>query len=140
LGERAYLLHALLSRRALALVALLACACASSGKQPVAQVAPAAGDEASLMAKIRADLQSAPAAALAGTEEGEHRYGDSALAEERRALAIQALINLDRIGAARSRAYQFLERYPSGPYSAHVVAMTGVHVAPTGPADRTSSP
>jgi hypothetical protein len=85
------------------------------------------------MEKLRSDLRPNPASALALADEGERRFADSPYAEERRALAIQALINLDRIGAARSRAYEFLAHYPDGPYSAHVAAMTGVHPTPVGP-------
>lgn len=92
-------------------------------------------DEPVLMEKLRGDLKPNPASALALADAGEHRFADSPRAEERRALAIQALINLGQIGAARSRAYQFLERYPSGPYSAHVAAMTGVHPTPVGPGE-----
>lgn len=105
-------------------------ACASGQKTPSMPTQP---DEAALMAKIRAEVKTAPQAALEETEEAERRFGESPMAEERRALAIDALINLQRIGAARSKAYQFVERYPSGPYTAHVEAMTGVHVVPTGP-------
>lgn len=94
-----------------------------------------ASDEAALMVKLREQLAGAPAAALAAADEAEGRFGESAFAEERRALAIQALIDLDRIGAARARAYPFLSRYPNGPYSSHVASMTGVHLAPIGPAD-----
>jgi hypothetical protein len=97
-------------------------------------------DESSLMRRIRSEIETAPSSALALAEDGERRLGDSASAEERRALVIQALIKLDRIGAARSRAYQFLERYPNGPYSAHVAAMTGVHLTPTGPAGSPANP
>jgi hypothetical protein len=92
-------------------------------------------DEPVLMEKLRGDLKPNPASALALADAGEYRFADSPRAEERRALAIQALINLGQIGAARSRAYQFLERYPSGPYSAHVAAMTGVHPTPVGPGE-----
>jgi hypothetical protein len=112
------------------------CACAKGGKTKVT----VASDEPALMDQVRAQLASAPAAALALTDEGESRFGDSALAEERRALAIQALINLGQIGAARSRAYKFLERYPTGPYSDHVASMTGVHVTPRGPGEQKPSP
>jgi hypothetical protein len=119
---------------------MIALGCASNRKAPPAQVAPSEPDEPALMATIRGQLRTTPAAVVAASDDGERRFGDSAFAEERRALAIQALINLDQIGAARSRAYQFLERYPNGPYSAHVAAMTGVHVAPMGPADRKSPP
>ncbi len=86
------------------------------------------------MAQVRSELGFAPASALEHADAAERLFGESPFAEERRALAIQALINLDHIGAARSRAYQFIERYPDGPYSAHVVAMTGVHVTTVGPA------
>jgi type IV secretory pathway VirD2 relaxase len=72
---------------------------------------------------------------MALAEEGERRFADSPRAEERSALAIQALINLDRIGAARSRAYKFLARYPDGAYSAQVAATTGVHPTPVGPGE-----
>lgn len=89
------------------------------------------------MAKIRAEVKADPAAALEETEAAESRFGESPMAEERRALAIEALINLQRIGAARSKAYPFLQRYPQGPHSAHVEAMTGVHVTPTGAAPST---
>jgi hypothetical protein len=112
---------------------LLAVSCATSMKTSTTPPQPAEMDEPSLMEKIRASAKSAPASALTLSQEGERRFGDSTFAEERSALAIEALINQDRIGAARSRAYQFLERYPNGPYSAHVAAMTGVHLAPAGP-------
>ena len=107
-------------------------ACASHGRQGVA-ASPPALDEAALMTRLRDEVKPAPAAALALAEEGDRRFGQSPDAEERGALAIRALVNLQRIGAARSRAYEFLERYPSGPFSANVAAMTGVHVTPRGP-------
>jgi hypothetical protein len=93
-------------------------------------------DEPALMAKARAQLAGAPAAALAKLSEGERRFGDSDLAEERRALVIRALINMGEIGAARSRAYEFLDRYPNGPYSADVASMTGVHPVRLGPDEK----
>jgi hypothetical protein len=131
----------------LVLLATLAAGCASSGgksaaSKPATCACKAHGepgygelDEPALMAKARAQLAGAPAAALAKLGEGERRFGDSDLAEERRALAIRALVNMGEIGAARSRAYQFLERYPNGPYSADVASMTGVHPVPLGPGE-----
>jgi len=113
---------------------LLAVGCAPSNRSAPAQIHRAELEEPALMAKLRIDAKSAPSAALALAEDGERRFGDSPFAEERQALAIQALIDLDRIGAARSRAYQFLEHYPNGPYSAHIADMTGVHLTPRGPA------
>jgi hypothetical protein len=118
-------------------LAVMLCACAS-GKKPAATPTPP--DEAALMDKIRAEVKTSPEAALEETEAAERRFGDSPLAEERRALAIDALINLQRIGAARSKASQFVERYPNGPYTAHVSAMTGVHVVPAGPGKPSTCP
>jgi hypothetical protein len=106
------------------------CACASTR---ASRIEPVQLDEDSLMAKLRADVKSAPGAALALADEAEQRFGDSPAAEERRALAISALINLQRIGSARSRAYDYLRRYPNGPYTATVAAMTGVHPVPEEP-------
>jgi hypothetical protein len=110
---------------------LLAVGCASSGKASSAD--PVVLDEPSLMAKLRLQVKTAPATALSLADEGEQRFGDSPAAEERRALALSALINLQRIGSARSRAYDFLRRYPNGPYTAHVATMTGVHSPPARP-------
>jgi hypothetical protein len=115
---------------------LVVAACASTSGSAATTAGPAELDEPALMEKLRGNVKPNPASALALAEEGEQRFADSPFAEERRALAIQALINLDRIGVARSRAYQFLARYPDGPYSAHVAAMTGVHPTPTGPGQR----
>jgi hypothetical protein len=114
---------------------LLVAACASTSGSAATTAGPAKRDEPALMEKLRGDLKPNPASALALADEGEQRFAESPLAEERRALAIQALINLGQIGAARSQAYRFLERYPSGPYSAHVAAMTGVHPTPVGPGE-----
>jgi hypothetical protein len=90
-------------------------------------------DEATLMERLRQSATQDPATALALAEEGEHRFPGSARTEERSALAIRSLINLQRMGAARGRAELFLERYPSGPYSSEVAAKTGVHVVPKAP-------
>ena len=115
------------------LMLLAAVGCASAGGQRVAEPRSTGNDEATLMERIREDTKTAPGSALSLAEDGEKRFGDSAFAEERRALVIQSLINLQRIGLARSRAYEFLQRYPSGPYSAYVAAMTGVHPRPGRP-------
>jgi hypothetical protein len=112
------------------LILVVAIGCANAERQRVAEPRPVELDEPALMAKIRTDAKTAPASALSLSEDGERRFGDSGFAEERRALVIQSLINLQNIGLARSRAYEFLQHYPSGPYSAHVAAMTGVHPRP----------
>jgi hypothetical protein len=90
-------------------------------------------DDATLMQRLRETVKSDPAQATTLAEEGERRFPDSPFAEERGALAIDALINQQRIGAARARAEDFLARYPNGPYSVHVALMTGVHPRPSAP-------
>jgi len=87
------------------------------------------------MESLRQEPKPSPAAALADADRAEARFGESPFAEERRALAIQALVDLGRVGDARARAYQFLDRYPNGPFTARVQALTGVHpTPPVGPA------
>jgi hypothetical protein len=113
------------------LVGLLVLGCASRANGPAPVTGPALLDEPAIMARLRASVKPEPARALALADEGDRRFGESPLAEERRALAIRALINLQHIGAARSRAHGFLERYPDGPFSAEIAAMTGVHVTPS---------
>jgi hypothetical protein len=120
-------------RRAAGVVGITLAVLAGCASTRTAPPEPAPLDEPSLMAKLRGAVKTAPAAALSLADEGEQRFGDSPGAEERRALAISALVNLQRIGSARSRTYEFLRRYPNGPYAAHVAAMTGVHGAPGGP-------
>jgi hypothetical protein len=116
-----------------ALVFVLAADGCAGSKNASPVAGPALLDEPALMARLRETVKAAPADALSLADEGEQRFGESGAAEERRALAILALIHLDRIGSARSRAYDFLRRYPEGPYRANVAAMTGVHPAPSGP-------
>jgi len=52
--------------------------------------------------------------------------------EEREARRIDTLVALDRIGEAHSAAMAFIQRHPSGPYSAHVMNLMGVHPRPPG--------
>jgi hypothetical protein len=102
----------------------------SSPKQALLAVSP---DETALMDRIRKDVRSDPQTAVNLADEGEQRFPDSPLREEREALAIDALINMQKMGSARGRADLFLRRYPNGKYAAHVGNMTGVHPTPSGP-------
>jgi len=85
------------------------------------------------MDRIRKAVHADPQSAVYLADQGEKRFPDSALREEREALAIDALISLQKMGSARGRADFFLRRYPNGKYAAHVGNMTGVHVTPSGP-------
>jgi len=117
----------------LLLAGLFVLTSASCAGKPRAAAGPAPLDEPALMVALRSSARGEPTKALALADEAEQRFGDSSFAEERGALAIRALINLQRIGAARSRAHAFLARYPRGPYAAEVEAWTGVHVTPGAP-------
>ena len=90
-------------------------------------------EETALMERIRKTVKSDPQAAVNLADEGEKHFPDSPLREEREALAIDAFINMQKMGSARGRADFFLRRYPNGKYAAHVGNMTGMHPAPSGP-------
>src|SRR5258708_1713864 len=94
-----------------------------------ASLPPDSPTEAALMERLRA---ADPATALAVVREGHKRYPDGAGAEERDARKIDALVQLDRIGEAHTDAMLFIQRHPSGPFSAHVMNLMGVHPRPPG--------
>jgi hypothetical protein len=91
--------------------------------------APGALSETALMDGLRA---ADPATVLALVREGQRRYPDGAGAEERASRKIDALVQLDRIGEAHTEAMLFVQRHPSGPFSAHVMNLMGVHPRPPG--------
>jgi hypothetical protein len=88
-----------------------------------------AGDEAQFMDRLR---RADPATMLALCREGNRRYGGSAGGEEREARAIDALVALDDIGEAHTEAMLFVQHHPSGPFTAHIVNLMGVHPRPPG--------
>jgi hypothetical protein len=73
-----------------------------------------------------------PATALVIAREGNRRFPNGAGAEEREARIIDALVALDRIGEAHSEAMLFVQHHPTGPFSAHVMNLMGVHPRPPG--------
>jgi hypothetical protein len=95
---------------------------------------PSAGgdptNEAELVRTLAAVWQSEPERALALAERGDRRFGESPRAVERRLYEIKALVELGRIGRARTRAETYLERYPPGPMTDEVERLTGVHRRP----------
>ena len=82
------------------------------------------------MESLRQEAKPSPAAALADADRAEARFGESPFAEERRALAIQALVDLGRVGDARARAYQFLDRYPIYTFKPEQLQFAGVNYEP----------
>ena len=90
-------------------------------------------NEQSLMQQIRAHVKSDPQLAEALAREGRQRFADSPDADERDALLVDALINQQRIGSARSETYYYFDHHPGGRFGEHLFIMTGVHPRPAGP-------
>jgi hypothetical protein len=99
----------------------------------IADSGPVVLDEQGLMRQIRAHVKSDPPRAEALAREGRQRFGDTPEADERDALLVDALINQQRIGAARSETYYYFDHHPGGRFAEHLFAMTGVHPRPAGP-------
>jgi len=73
------------------------------------------------LARIRAYLKAGDAAsALALAERGQRELGDSALWQEREALAVLALFELDRTDQAEQRSAVLLARFPNSPFRAEL--------------------
>jgi hypothetical protein len=93
----------------------------------------AVSDEASLMRRLRDNVKSNPELAEALAREGRTRFADSPASDERDALLVDALINQQRIGAARSETYYYFDHHPHGRFGEHLFVMTGVHPTPKAP-------
>ncbi len=76
--------------------------------------------EAKLVAKARSNLARDPARALALADQAEHDFPGGQLVEDRKALAIRALVALGRTKEAEERAAPFLAEYGRGAHAAAV--------------------
>jgi type IV secretory pathway VirB10-like protein len=76
--------------------------------------------EAKLVAKARGHLSRDPARALALADEAERDFPQGQLVEERRAIAIRALVALGRLDEAQRRAEPFLAEHGRGAHAAAV--------------------
>jgi len=92
---------------------------------------PASDEE--LLRAIRAAVRVDPARAEALARQARELYPNSPSADERDSLLVDALINQQHIGAARSETYYYYDHHPHGTFAAHLFAMTGVHPAPPRP-------
>ncbi len=82
-------------------------------------------DDSALVERARvALLRARPADALVGAAEHARRFPRGQFAEEREAIAVQALAALGRSAEARSRAAAFHRRFPASPLGASVDAAT----------------
>jgi len=86
-----------------------------------------------LTREIRENVRSNPARAEKLARESRQRFPESANADERDALLVDALINQERIGDARSETYYYNDHHPNGHFAEHLFVMTGVHPMPLGP-------
>ena len=82
------------------------------------------------MERLRALVASDPRQALALSADLERRFPNGSLAEERAALAIDALVKLGDIGQARTDSEGYFARYPGGQFGLHIETLTGVHPHP----------
>jgi hypothetical protein len=89
--------------------------------------------EANLMRELRDNVKSNPELAESLARDGRRRFPDSAESDERDALLVDALINQQRIGAARSETYYYFDHHPNGRFGEHLFVMTGVHPTPKAP-------
>ena len=86
------------------------------------------------MKEIRGLVKADPARAEALARESRRRFPQGESADERDALLVDALVNQQRIGAARDETYYYFRHHPGGPFGEHLFIMTGAHPAPQGPA------
>jgi hypothetical protein len=96
---------------------------------PAASVVVRAPDE-DLLAEIRSYVRSDPVKAEALVKDARMRFPQSPHADEWDALLVDALVNQQRIGAARSETYSYYDHHPAGTFRAHLFALTGVHPTP----------
>jgi hypothetical protein len=96
-----------------------------------ASLPAAAAASRDALAKIRDAVRRDPRRALTLIAADERAHPDGPLAEERRALKVDALVYADQIGEARDAADDYLRRYPHGSHAEHIEVLTGVHPTPT---------
>lgn len=83
---------------------------------PAPSAAQVADDEVSILRAAQTALASDPTAALAHAERHAARFPRGVLLEEREAIAIEALVGLDRLDDARARFARFVAAFPRSGY------------------------
>lgn len=87
--------------------------------QPVPAESP---DEFALLRAARQAIADRPAKALDLTEQHARRFPTGMLAQEREAIAVEALAKLGRAPQAKARAKAFLSAHPDSPYKTRIDA------------------
>lgn len=103
-------------------------AVASARDQHPSSATPAVSDlqlEMDLVARMRAAEPGDPSQALMLAEEGRRRFPGGFFAQEREALAIEALARLGRKAEATERARAFLASYPKSHFAERLRGLTG---------------
>jgi hypothetical protein len=77
-------------------------------------------DEYRLLRSARQALASDPTKALNLTQEHIRRFPQGMLTQEREAIAVEALVHLNRHVQAKTRGQAFLAAYPVSPYRSRV--------------------
>ena len=91
--------------------------------------------EADFMGQIRDNVRANPEVAVALAQQARQEFGDTTESDERDKLLVDALINLQRIGAARDETLYYYRHHPAGRYRQYLWAMTGARPdPPSGPA------
>jgi len=87
------------------------------------------------MGQIRDSVRVNPQVAVALAQQARQEFGDTTESDERDKLLVDALINLQRIGAARDETLYYYRHHPAGQYRQYLWAMTGARPdPPSGPA------
>ena len=93
--------------------------------------------EADFMRRIHDNVRANPELAVSLAEQARQEFGDSADSDERDRLLVDALINLQKIGAARDETLYYYRHHPAGQYRQYLWAMTGARPdPPAGPVPR----
>jgi hypothetical protein len=90
-------------------------------------------EEQFLVEQVRALVRADPVRAEALARESRQRFPQGETADERDALLVDALVNQQRIGAARDESYYYFQHHPGGQFGEHLFIMTGARPAPQGP-------
>lgn len=90
---------------------------AASSTAAASSNAASAATELSLLQRARAVLASRPREAFILTQQHREKYPSGMFAQERDALAVEAMMRAGEMGTARSLAERFLRAYPSSPHA-----------------------
>lgn len=97
---------------------------ASPSTAPSARSAPKVEtDEIALIAQAHDRLHASPAEALALCRDHEARFAGGHFAQEREAIAIEALVYVGRRSDAERRFHAFRDRYPSSSHRVHLESL-----------------